>query len=144
MAGDYSDLMECVFCGDITVAGELLATSRSVSVVLHPDWAVRGHLMVVAGRHVENLSDLSDDESAAFLSVLRAAERAALRATGCERAILLKLGIQTPHLHVHIYPVGAAWDRARVQSIIDAKERAERDEPFVAALRDEIERNVHR
>lgn len=94
--------------------------------------------MVIARQHVENLSDL--DEPAAFLSVYVRAERALLAATACERAIVIKLGILTPHLHLHIYPVTASATRAEVMAAIDGKTRVARDETLVervrAALRD--------
>ena len=64
-----------------------------------------------------------------------AAERALLAATGAERAILMKLGIATPHLHLHIYPVSASLDRAAVFGIIDGRARAERDDSFIARVR---------
>ena len=58
-----------------------------------------------------------------------------LEATGVERAILMKLGIATPHLHLHIYPVSASLDRAAVFGIIDARTRVGRDEAFIARVR---------
>ena len=104
-------------------------------VVLHDDWSVRGHAMVVWRRHVENLSDLSDDELQHFIRIEADAERALLAATGAERAILLKLGIQTPHLHLHIYPVPATADRAAVMRAIDGEAREEKDEALIEDVR---------
>jgi hypothetical protein len=63
------------------------------------------------------------------------AERALLALTGAERAVILKLGIATPHLHVHIYPVGAELNRAAVQAIIDANVGEPREAKFVGDLR---------
>jgi hypothetical protein len=52
---------------------------------------------------------------------------------------MLKLGIITPHLHVHIYPVSATLDRARVMDIIEGRVREELSdserEEFVLAVR---------
>lgn len=89
--------------------------------------------MVIAREHVENLSDLADLD--AFMRVYRAAERALIELTGADRAMILKLGIVTPHLHLHIYPVTAALDRASVMAIIDARVREQRDSAFVDAVR---------
>lgn len=69
------------------------------------------------------------------------AERALLEATGAERAILMKLGIATPHLHLHIYPVRASLDRAAVFAIIDAKTRVPRDESFIAKVRAHLDKS---
>jgi diadenosine tetraphosphate (Ap4A) HIT family hydrolase len=102
-------------------------------VAFHDDWAVRGHVMVIARQHVENLSDL--DDLAGFMSVYERAEHALLEATGCERAMVLKLGIMTPHLHLHIYPVAASATRAEVMAAIDGKTRVGRDEALIERLR---------
>ena len=112
---------------------DLVYEDDSAAVALHEDWAVRGHAMVIFRRHVENLSDLPDSEH--FMEVYRDAERVLLRLTGAERAVMLKLGIMTPHLHLHIYPVLASLDRAAVMDIIEGRVHAERDEKFVDAVR---------
>ena len=111
-------------------------------VLLHEDRAVRGHAMVVWRRHVENVSDLSDAEAVRLMHVYRAAERALLEVTGAGRAVVLKLGIQTPHLHLHIYPVSAALDRAEVMEIIDARVRdamsEEEEAAFITDVRERL------
>ena len=132
--------MTCVFCDDVHRAGEVIAEDARLWVVLHEDWAVRGHTMIVWKRHVENAADLALDDWLHFAAVHHRVERALLEATGTERAIILKLGIATPHLHVHIYPVAAALDRAAVMAIIDAKLRVPWDEAFVADLRARLDR----
>jgi diadenosine tetraphosphate (Ap4A) HIT family hydrolase len=130
--------MTCVFCADVRGAGEVLAEDDKLWIVLHNDWSVRGHAMVVWKKHVENIADLAIDESVHFALAHHRAERALLAAARADRAIVLKLGIATPHLHVHIYPVSAALDRAAVMEIIDARVREARDERLVAELRERL------
>ena len=127
--------MTCVFCDDVHRAGEVIAEDARLWVVLHDDWAVRGHAMIVWKRHVENVADLALADWLHFAAMHHRVERALLDATGAERAIILKLGIATPHLHVHLYPVAAALDRAAVMAVIDAKRREPRDEAFITDLR---------
>jgi diadenosine tetraphosphate (Ap4A) HIT family hydrolase len=134
--------MDCVFCGIADGEPspfEILLESPDAWVMLHDDWAVRGHAMVVSKRHVENLADLDPEEAARFAQVWHRAERVLLDATGADRAIALKLGIATPHLHVHLYPVSASLDRAAVWDIIEANVRdsstPEQRARFVADLR---------
>jgi histidine triad (HIT) family protein len=119
--------MTCVFCTDPSRAGELVFEDHMTLVLLHPDSAVSGHAMVVVRRHVENASDLREDEWSHLTRIQRVAERVLLEETKTDRAILLKLGVQTPHLHLHIYPVSSRLDRAAVQSIIDARVTEPRD-----------------
>jgi len=106
--------------------------------VLHADWAVAGHAMIVWKEHVENVSDLEPTDALHFASVAHRAERAVLAATRADRAILLKLGIATPHLHLHIYPVGALLDRIAVFAIIENRVRAPYDAELVAELRERL------
>jgi len=127
--------MECVFCTDVTRSGDVVFEDQRTWVVLHDDWSVRGHTMVVWKPHVENISDLVPEDAAHFMRVHRRAESALLEATHADRAILMKLGIATPHLHLHIYPVRAALDRAAVMRIINGEVREERDESFVESVR---------
>ncbi|HEY2093116.1 MAG TPA: HIT family protein [Thermoanaerobaculia bacterium] len=127
--------MECVFCSDVTRSGDVIFEDQRTWVVLHEDWSVRGHAMVVWKLHVENLSDLTPDDGAHFARVLRHAEKTLVEATKADRAILMKLGIATPHLHVHIYPVSATLDRAAVMRIINAEVREPRDQAFIEAAR---------
>jgi diadenosine tetraphosphate (Ap4A) HIT family hydrolase len=127
--------MSCVFCDDVRRAGEVLAEDERLWIVLHDDWAVRGHAMIVWKKHVENVADLTAEEAAHFAATHHRAERALLDATGADRAILMKLGIATPHLHLHVYPVAATLDRAAVMAVIDARTREPREERLVEDLR---------
>jgi len=126
----------CALCADDT--GDVIYLDAAARVTFHDDWAVRGHVMVIARQHVENLSDL--DDFGGFMSVYERAERALLEATGCERAIVMKLGIMTPHLHLHIYPVAATATRVEVMAAIDGKTRVARDEALIELVRAMMER----
>jgi diadenosine tetraphosphate (Ap4A) HIT family hydrolase len=135
MARDYIQRMECVFCTDVTRSGDIVFEDQRTWVVLHEDWSVRGHAMVVWKVHVENFSDLMPEDATHFARVHRRAEHALLEVTKADRAILMKLGIATPHLHVHIYPVSATLDRTAVMRIINAETHETRDEAFIAKIR---------
>ncbi len=125
--------MTCALCDP--PAGDLVYEDERTRVVLHEDGSPRGHAMVIAKRHVENASDLDEDEWLHLTRVWHRAERALLDATGADRAIILKLGILTPHLHVHIYPVSSSATRAEVFDAFDGNARTERDEEFVEKVR---------
>jgi diadenosine tetraphosphate (Ap4A) HIT family hydrolase len=143
MAADYSQRMACVFCTDLHSAGELIAEDEWSWVLLHPDWSPRGHAMVVAKRHAENASDLGEGEWLNLTRTFRTAERVILEATGKERAIVMKLGIQTPHLHLHIYPMSASASREDVFATIDGQRTEPRDDAFVAECRSRLTAGTH-
>jgi diadenosine tetraphosphate (Ap4A) HIT family hydrolase len=131
----------CTLCGPFAPghpAGDVLFESAGATVILAADWSARGHAIVVAKRHVENVSSLSPDESRAFFETYRDAETILLQETGADRAIVMKLGLAVPHLHVHIYPVSRSLDRAQVFDILENRRQSAepRDrELFVAQLR---------
>jgi len=130
----------CQLCAaNLSSAGERAFDFGNWVLLLHPDSAVRGHALLVATRHVENFADLTDAEAQQFARVQKIAERALLDVTGSDRAILLKLGIQTPHFHLHIYPVSRAMTREDVQQVIDAKVTEQRESDFVMTVRKRIE-----
>src|ERR1700686_4434407 len=97
--------MSCVLCEAPGSVGTIVFEDDRVIVLLHDDWAVAGHALVIARQHVQNASDLEPADAAHFWEVYGRAERAVLAAANAERAMMLKLGIQAPHLHLHIYPV---------------------------------------
>jgi diadenosine tetraphosphate (Ap4A) HIT family hydrolase len=133
----------CVFCTDLRAAGELIHEDEWSWVLLHPDWSPRGHAMVVAKRHAENASDLDEDEWLQVAHTFHSAERVILQTTGKERAIVMKLGIQTPHLHLHIYPMSATATREDVFAAIDGKHSEPRDDAFAAECRSRLTADTH-
>jgi histidine triad (HIT) family protein len=130
--------MTCVFCSDPKSAGALVFEDAQSWVLLHPDWSPRGHAMVVSKHHVENASELEEDAWLHLAGVWHRAERVLLNVTGMQRAVILKLGIMTPHLHVHIYPVSSAATRDDVFAAIDGKSGQEHDEAFVLAVTERL------
>lgn len=126
--------MACIFCTDPLAVGDVVFEDELCRVLLHHDWSPRGHAMVVAKRHIENASDLDEEEWVHLARVWHRAERVLLDATGADRAIIFKLGILTPHLHVHIYPMPAQATREDVFEAFDGKKREPKDEAFVARV----------
>ena len=130
--------MHCPFCQagtDLSSFGAEIYADERCAVLLHPDSSVAGHAMMIWRRHVENVADLNSDELMHFSRIHRASERTLLEETGRERAMLLKLGIQVPHLHLHIYPVSATASRDDVMAAINATSREPRSEEFIERCR---------
>lgn len=121
--------MACPLCSGIT--GDVVFENEHATVVLHEDWSPRGHAMVVAKRHVENAHEAPRE----FFDVWQRAEKAILQATHKERAMILKLGIAAPHLHIHIYPMSKDATRQEVFDAFDGKAKEARDGDFVETVR---------
>jgi histidine triad (HIT) family protein len=130
--------MACVFCSDPASAGELVYEDARSWVILHPDGSPRGHAMVVAKQHAENASALDEENWLHLARVFREAERVLLALTRTQRAIVLKLGIQTPHLHLHIYPMAETATREEVFEALDGKRGETRDDEFVRECRSRL------
>ncbi len=94
--------------------------------------------MLVLSRHVENFADLTDSEAQQLARVQKVVERALLDVTRTDRAILLKLGIQTPHFHLHIYPVSRTMTRSDVMRAIDAEVSEPREPDFAKRVKERI------
>jgi diadenosine tetraphosphate (Ap4A) HIT family hydrolase len=109
--------MTCVFCTDVTRAGELLSEDEHSWVVRHP----QGQWMVVAKRHAENVSDLEEAEWLHLARVWHRAERDLRERTNAGRVMVMKLGIQTPHLHVHLFPFSAEATREDVFAAFEGR-----------------------
>src|SRR4051794_14856550 len=131
--------MHCILCDTPEQVGTIVFADERVVVLLHDDWSVEGHALVIARQHVENASGLDPVDAAYFWEVYARAERAVLAAAHVERAMMLKLGIVVPHLHVHIYPFAAAAERAAVFAAFDGTSKAglsdTQKEAFVDAVR---------
>ena len=123
--------MSCELCDGVANTGDIVFEDEHTRVILHNDWSVRGHAMVVAKRHVENPSDLDEAEWLHFARVWQKTERVLIELTKADRVIALKLGLKTPHLHVHLYPVNKAATREEVFDIINMQVRVSRDEALV-------------
>lgn len=127
--------MSCILC---VVPPAPLFQDDTCYVMLHDDRAVAGHAMVVSKAHVQNASDLDAESWSRMAEVWRLTEKVLLEETGRERSIVMKLGIQVPHLHIHLYPVTATADRKDVMAAIDGKVSEERDADFAERIGEKL------
>lgn len=92
---------------------------------LSDEFACRGHSVLVARHHVENVSDLAPDDAARFFEVYRNVEAKLLDVFQADRVLAVKLGLAVPHLHVHLYPVSKEVTRTEVDAILARRVRSE-------------------
>lgn len=119
----------CSLCSLSGIDPELIvARTAAAAAVLHDDWAVRGHAMIVATEHVENVADLSASAAESFFELLRRTELALLNVLRTDRVLVLKLGLAVPHLHYHLYPVSRDFSRADFFSALNLETRDEPEE----------------
>jgi diadenosine tetraphosphate (Ap4A) HIT family hydrolase len=142
---------ECLVCrelsGEIELPGGLLwddgeAAGFHVPPVDGNERPYLGHCLVVTRRHVDHLSDLTEDEAASVAAASRAIATA-LRSEGVERVHVAVIGLGVPHFHQHLYPrypgvpAGTSW--MDVDGLPDAPHGSASDiEAFVEHLRQHL------
>lgn len=63
-----------------------------------------GHTLVVPKVEVDYLFDLSPDQYSALWSAANTVAVALKQITGCARVVVIVLGYEVPHAHIHLIP----------------------------------------
>jgi len=63
-----------------------------------------GHTLVVPKVEVDYLFDLSPDQYGALWSAANTVAAALKQVTGCARVVVIVLGYEVPHAHIHLIP----------------------------------------
>ena len=64
-----------------------------------------GHTLCILKREVDYIFDLSDEE---FLSLMKFSKKVALaikKSVDCKRVAMSVVGLEVPHVHVHLIPI---------------------------------------
>ena len=64
-----------------------------------------GHTLCILKKEVDYIFDLSDEE---FLSLMKFSKRVALaikKSVDCQRVAMSVVGLEVPHVHVHLIPI---------------------------------------
>lgn len=104
----------CLFCEIQSGGGEgedlILKRGRFWFVILNLFPYTNGHIMIVANRHIERLSDISEDEGRELIELLSLSERAVMETYNPEGMnVGVNLGESAGagvvgHLHFHLCP----------------------------------------
>ncbi|MBB4081015.1 histidine triad (HIT) family protein [Lewinella aquimaris] len=82
---------------------------------------VEGHLLCVPKREVDYYYDLTDEELTALTLFTKRVARGLKAAVDCERIANGVLGLEVPHVHVHLVPVNHTSD-FRFGKVIEVSE----------------------
>ena len=64
-----------------------------------------GHTLCILKKEIDYIFDLSDEE---FLSLMKFSKRVALaikKSVDCKRVAMSVVGLEVPHVHVHLIPI---------------------------------------
>lgn len=82
-----------------------------------------GHTLVVPKREVDYLFDLPAEDYQALWRAVRRIASALKQATDCARVVVIVLGYEVPHAHVHLIPSNALADIPFPPVHTDAQQR---------------------
>ena len=63
-----------------------------------------GHTLVVPKKHVENFWELDDKTAADLFVRVKQVSAKLMKKLGAERVMLAVLGVDVPHVHIHLVP----------------------------------------
>ncbi|KAA0011949.1 HIT family protein [Billgrantia pellis] len=69
-----------------------------------------GHLLVIPREEIDHWDDLPAALSAHLMSVSQKLAKALKRAFPCERVGIMIVGLEVPHVHLHLVPIEAMQD----------------------------------
>lgn len=70
----------------------------------------KGHTLVVPKKEVDKLFDLDEDTYTKLFQFSRKVAKAIEKAIPCKRVGLSVIGLEVPHVHVHLIPLNAMED----------------------------------
>jgi len=75
---------------------------------IHP--VMEGHMLVVPKVQVDHIEDLQEEDYQAVFSAVKKAAKPAVNVLGSLRAVVLVMGYDVPHAHVHVLPSNSGND----------------------------------
>jgi len=96
------------------IAGEIpsykIAENERFLALLDVFPLVKGHVLVVPKIEVDKLFDLTDDYLAEMLVFAKPVARAIEKSFDCKRCGISVVGLEVPHVHMHLIPINTADD----------------------------------
>lgn len=96
------------------VAGEIpsykVAEDERFFAFLDINPLVKGHTLVIPKREVDYIFDLDDEELAAMHVFAKKAALAIGKAFPCKKVGMAVLGLEVPHVHIHLIPMQSEKD----------------------------------
>lgn len=84
-----------------------------------------GHTLVVPKAEVDYLFDLPSDDYQALWTTVSRVSAGLKAATGCARVVVIVLGYEVPHAHIHLIPTNELSDFPFPPVDEDARQRLE-------------------
>ena len=69
-----------------------------------------GHTLCILKREEDYVFDLDDDEYISLMNFSKKIARALVKSVTCERIAMSVVGLEVPHVHVHLIPINTMHD----------------------------------
>lgn len=70
----------------------------------------KGHTLAIPKREVDYIFDLSDEELSGLMTFAKRVAKAVEATVSCKRIGVAVIGLEVPHVHVHLVPINAVGD----------------------------------
>lgn len=92
------------------IPGHIVAEDDDFIAFLDIMPLVKGHVLVVAKREVDYIFDLEDQELAGLHVFAKKVAKAIDQSVKCTRVGVAVIGLEVPHVHVHLVPLNTMDD----------------------------------
>lgn len=107
-----------------TIPAHIIAEDTHHIAILDLYPKVAGHTLVIPKKEVDYLFDLSDVEIALLFQFAKKVAKKIKAVVPCERIALSVVGLEVPHVHVHLLPIDSESDVYRANDPSLAEEEA--------------------
>ena len=95
----------------------------------------KGHTLCVPKKEVNRLFDLSDEDYLGLMAFSKKVAAALRKTVPCDRIGMAVIGLEVPHVHVHLIPINEMRDMSFQHKVSLSSEE-------MAALAEEIRSNI--
>lgn len=92
------------------IPGHIVAEDDSYIAFLDIQPLVHGHLLVVPKQEVDYIFDLDDDTYSGLMLFAKKVAKGLKQAVDCKRIGVAVIGLEVPHVHVHLVPMNSMGD----------------------------------
>lgn len=115
-----------IVCGELPAY--ILVQDEMYMAILDINPLVQGHVLVFPKKEVDYLFDLSDEEYHALMSFTKHVAARLKELVACKRIGISVIGLEVPHVHVHLIPMNTIGD------MNFSREKSALDETFAKGL----------
>jgi histidine triad (HIT) family protein len=92
------------------IPGHIVAEDENCIAFLDVMPLVRGHVLVVPKQEIDYIFDLDDKTLAALHVFSKTVAHAIKKAIPCKRIGVAVIGLEVPHVHIHLVPMNSMSD----------------------------------